>query len=75
MADLTGLIGPVGDRGHGGQDRRAHLLERCERIDVLANNAGGAFPRRVETVDGHELTFQVNQLGPPILTNLLHELA
>jgi NAD(P)-dependent dehydrogenase (short-subunit alcohol dehydrogenase family) len=48
------------------------LLERCERIDVLANNAGGIFPRRVETVDGHELTFQVNHLAPFLLTVLLH---
>jgi NAD(P)-dependent dehydrogenase (short-subunit alcohol dehydrogenase family) len=49
------------------------LLERCEQIDVLANNAGGIFPRRVETVDGHELTFQVNHLAPFLLTTLLHE--
>ncbi len=49
------------------------LLERCERIDVLANNAGGIFPKRVQTVDGHELTFQVNHLAPFLLTALLHE--
>ncbi len=49
------------------------LLERCDRIDVLANNAGGTFSQRVETVDGHELTFQVNHLAPFLLTSLLHK--
>jgi NAD(P)-dependent dehydrogenase (short-subunit alcohol dehydrogenase family) len=55
--------------------RRAagELLARCERIDVLANNAGGTFPQRVVTGDGHEQTFQVNHLGPFLLTALLRE--
>lgn len=47
------------------------LRERYPRIDVLANNAGGYQPRRVTTVDGHELTFQVNHLAPFLLTHLL----
>ncbi|WP_248704787.1 SDR family NAD(P)-dependent oxidoreductase [Curtobacterium sp. MWU13-2055] len=48
------------------------LLERCPRIDVLANNAGGIFSAgRQVTVDGHELTFQVNYLAPFLLTDLL----
>jgi NAD(P)-dependent dehydrogenase (short-subunit alcohol dehydrogenase family) len=51
----------------------ADLLERCPRIDVLANNAGGAFPHRTTTVDGHELMFQVNHLAPFLLTMLLHD--
>ena len=41
------------------------------RIDVLANNAGGIMGHRQLTVDGHELTFQVNHLAPFLLTNLL----
>ena len=49
------------------------LLARCERIDVLANNAGGTFPRRVVTEDGHEKTFQVNHLAPFLLTGLLRQ--
>lgn len=49
------------------------LLERYERIDVLANNAGGIFGGRTETIDGFELTFQVNHLAPFLLTNLLME--
>lgn len=47
------------------------LLERFERIDVLANNAGGLVPRRGNTVDGHERTFQSNHLAPFLLTSLL----
>jgi NAD(P)-dependent dehydrogenase (short-subunit alcohol dehydrogenase family) len=42
-----------------------------ERIDVLANNAGGIMGHRQLTTDGFELTFQVNHLAPFLLTNLL----
>jgi NAD(P)-dependent dehydrogenase (short-subunit alcohol dehydrogenase family) len=50
----------------------ASLLERYPRIDVLANNAGGIFGKeRAVTVDGHEMTFQVNYLAPFLLTDLL----
>ena len=49
----------------------ATLLERYPRIDVLANNAGGIMGKRVLTVDGHEMTFQVNHLAPFLLTTLL----
>ncbi|MDQ1597536.1 MAG: hypothetical protein QOI70_960 [Microbacteriaceae bacterium] len=47
------------------------LLEHYPQIDVLANNAGGIFGGREITVDGHELTFQVNHLAPFLLTTLL----
>ncbi len=43
------------------------------RIDVLANNAGGLMGGRLLTVDGNELTIQVNHLAPFLLTNLLLE--
>jgi len=49
----------------------ASLRERYERIDVLANNAGGIMADRQVSEDGHELTFQVNYLAPFLLTNLL----
>ena len=41
------------------------------RIDVLANNAGGMFGDASKTVDGCEVTFQVNYLAPFLLTRLL----
>lgn len=51
----------------------AALLEGCDRIDVLANNAGGTFAGPVLTSDGFERTFQVNHLAPVLLTNLLKD--
>lgn len=47
------------------------ILARHGRIDVLANTAGGIFSRQMFTVDGHEMTFQVNYLAPFVLTRLL----
>ncbi|WP_227997698.1 SDR family NAD(P)-dependent oxidoreductase [Nocardia australiensis] len=47
------------------------LLDRYPRIDVLANNAGGAWAKRIVTDDGNELTFQVNHLSGFLLTSLL----
>jgi len=41
------------------------------RVDVLANNAGGMFTNVRKTVDGHEITFQVNYLAPFLLTTQL----
>lgn len=49
------------------------LLARCPRIDVLANNAGGIWPQRITTPDGHEQTFQVNHLATYLLTRLLRD--
>src|SRR3954447_23612124 len=47
------------------------LLERYERIDVLANNAGAMFTTRRLTPDGYEETFALNHLAPFLLTQLL----
>jgi NAD(P)-dependent dehydrogenase (short-subunit alcohol dehydrogenase family) len=50
----------------------AQLKSDFPRIDVLANNAGGIMgSKRMLTVDGHEMTVQVNYLAPFLLTNLL----
>jgi NAD(P)-dependent dehydrogenase (short-subunit alcohol dehydrogenase family) len=48
------------------------LLRLCPTIDVLADNAGlvNGWAREV-TVDGHELTFQVDYLAPFLLNTLL----
>jgi NAD(P)-dependent dehydrogenase (short-subunit alcohol dehydrogenase family) len=45
-----------------------------DRLDVLVNNAGGVLSTRSETEDGYESTFQVNHLGPFLLTQLLQPL-
>lgn len=47
------------------------LHNNVERIDVLANNAGGIMGARQVTDDGFEMTFQVNHLASFLLTNLL----
>jgi NAD(P)-dependent dehydrogenase (short-subunit alcohol dehydrogenase family) len=47
------------------------LLTRYDRIDVLANNAGGLVPKRAVTEDGFERTIQSNHLAPFLLTTLL----
>jgi NAD(P)-dependent dehydrogenase (short-subunit alcohol dehydrogenase family) len=51
----------------------AHLLDTYERIDVLANNAGGMVAQYRRTVDGYEATIQGNHLGPFLLANLLRD--
>lgn len=51
--------------------RLAGELAALDRIDVLANNAGGVFPGPVTTVDGFEKSWQVNVVAPYLLTNLL----
>lgn len=51
--------------------RLAGELSAYERIDVLANNAGGIMGARTVTEDGFEKTFQVNHLAGFLLTRLL----
>jgi NAD(P)-dependent dehydrogenase (short-subunit alcohol dehydrogenase family) len=50
------------------------LRARCERIDVLVNNAGAVHPRRTLTGDRIESTFAVNHLGYFLLTSLVTDL-
>src|ERR1700745_1456599 len=41
-----------------------------DQLDVLVNNAGLILNSRRQTDDGYEMTFQVNHLGPFLLTQL-----
>jgi NAD(P)-dependent dehydrogenase (short-subunit alcohol dehydrogenase family) len=45
--------------------------EKIEKLDILVNNAGAWFSDRKGSVDGYELTFATNVLGPHLLTKLL----
>jgi retinol dehydrogenase-12 len=47
------------------------VRERCTRLDVLINNAGGMWLTREITVDSIEMTFAVNHLAYFLLTHLL----
>jgi NAD(P)-dependent dehydrogenase (short-subunit alcohol dehydrogenase family) len=49
----------------------ADFLERFPQLHVLVNNAGVWLDRRSTTADGFETMFQVNHLGPFLLTYLL----
>ncbi len=51
----------------------AMITERCERVDILINNAGARIDNYHETDDGIELTFATNHLGHFLLTGLLLE--
>ena len=52
----------------------AEIRERCVRLDVLLNNAGGIFMQRAETADGIEMTFALNHLNYFLLTHELRDL-
>ena len=50
------------------------VRQRCDRLDVLINNAGLIVPERRLTADGLEETFAVNHLATFLLTNALRPL-
>lgn len=52
----------------------AELGRRCDRIDVLINNAGMIQSGRATTADGFEMSFGVNHLGHFLLTELVGDL-
>jgi NAD(P)-dependent dehydrogenase (short-subunit alcohol dehydrogenase family) len=62
------------DRLDDVRELAASLADRYERIDVLANNAGGLIHERGVSADGHERTIQHNHLAPFLLTYLLGQL-
>lgn len=66
----------VGDMAHLASVRSfaERLVATHDRLDVLVNNAGLVTDRRSVTDDGFETQFQVNHLGPFLLTNLLLDL-
>jgi NAD(P)-dependent dehydrogenase (short-subunit alcohol dehydrogenase family) len=52
----------------------AEIRSRHDRLDLLINNAGTMTTRFQKSVDGLELTFAANYLGPWLLTRLLLDL-
>jgi len=47
------------------------IRDRYDAVDILINNAGGAFNSRERSADGLELTWATNHLAPFLLTDLL----
>ena len=66
----------IADMGSQRQVRRiaADIRGRCDRLDVLVNNAGAMHTTRTLTEDGIETTWAVNHLGYFLLTNELLDL-
>lgn len=50
------------------------IAARWPRLDILVHNAGALLPNRQESVDGLEMTWAGNLLGPFLMTHLLRPL-
>jgi len=48
--------------------------KKYKRLDILLNNAGAFYSKRITSVDGYELTFALDHLGYFLLTRLLTDL-
>ncbi len=70
------LDGMVADLSSLQEIRRLaeEIKEKYTRLDVLVNNAGAFFSKRLESVDGFEMTFTLNHLNYFYLTHLLLDL-
>jgi retinol dehydrogenase 12 len=53
------------------RDLAQRFHQKYQRLDILINNAGGIFMKRMETVDGIEMTWGLNHLSYFLLTHLL----
>lgn len=51
-----------------------HLQSKFDKLDVLINNAAVVTRERKVSIDGNEMMFATNHLGPFLLTNLLFDL-
>lgn len=69
----TAVESIVADLSSRAEVRRAadEIRGRCDRLDVLINNAGAMFLERRESVDGIEMTLALNHLSYFLLTNEL----
>jgi NAD(P)-dependent dehydrogenase (short-subunit alcohol dehydrogenase family) len=65
-ADLSTIIGIM--------QAASDFKQRHTRLNVLVNNAGGFFNKRLVTSDSFEMTFALNHLNYFLLTNLLLDL-
>lgn len=74
IGEELGVRYHVADFASLGEVRRlAAELADLDKIDVLANNAGGIFDGPFMTADGYERTWQINVVAPFLLTALLQD--
>ena len=52
----------------GNQQLARRILAELDQLDVLVNNVGGAYEKRLETEDAYEATLAINAIGPFALT-------
>lgn len=69
----TAVAGIVADLSAQAEVRRVaqEFLAKHDRLHVLFNNAGAAFTKRLESVDGLEMTFALNHMAYFTLTRAL----
>lgn len=67
---VEGIVWPLSSR-HYVRSAAAEVLAKCERLDVLVNNAATLIKSRRTTHEGLEATFMINYLAPFMLTQLL----
>jgi NAD(P)-dependent dehydrogenase (short-subunit alcohol dehydrogenase family) len=53
------------------EELAAALAERFDRLDVLVNNVGGIFAKRLVSADGFEMSLALNFVAPFVLTEAL----
>ncbi|HET7307994.1 MAG TPA: SDR family oxidoreductase [Gammaproteobacteria bacterium] len=70
--DIDAVACPLSSRDHVNHAADI-VLGKCDRLDVLINNAATLLPTRRTTLDGLEATFMVNYLAPFMLTQRLLE--
>jgi NAD(P)-dependent dehydrogenase (short-subunit alcohol dehydrogenase family) len=67
---VSGLVADLASQNEV-RSLASQFMNKCDRLDVLINNAGAVYLRRSEGIDGIEMTFAGNHLAPFLLTNLL----
>ncbi|MBN1209749.1 MAG: SDR family oxidoreductase [Myxococcaceae bacterium] len=71
--NIDGLIGDMSSMADVRRVAREYAASHS-RLDVLLNNAGAFFGKRLVTKDGYEMTFALNHLGYYTLTRDLMDL-
>ena len=72
-AKVSAVFGDLADLDQV-RNLATQVQSQTSTLDILINNAGGIQPARIETAQGFETQFAVNQLAPFLLTQRLYDL-